>query len=128
MSQTKPIDTSKWTRSDILREAQMQSGALARLGTWKRLAYSLMAIGFLLGLWGINGGVASVVVVSVVCLVLGVPASIVLTVGVNRGKANVKNMLAAAGMDVEELLAPRGKRSVEGAAQASVADASKKHK
>ena len=34
----KPLDTSNWSRQDIIREASIQSAALARLGVWKRLA------------------------------------------------------------------------------------------
>lgn len=109
----KPIDTSQWSRQDIIKEAQLQSAALARLGTWRRLAYSLVAIGFILGLWGSNDGVTAAIVAAVACLVLGVPSSVVLTIGVNRGKENVRNMLSAAGIDVGELLAPRSKRDAE---------------
>ncbi len=105
----KPIDTTNWTRDDLVREARMQSGALAHLGTWKRLAYSLVALGFVLGLWGANAGAAPAVAAAVVCLVAGVPASVALTVGVARGKRNVEAMLTAAGVDVQELLRPRGK-------------------
>lgn len=105
----KPLDTSNWKREDILREAQLQSAALARLGTWKRLAYSLVAIGFVLGLWGSSNGTMWAQVVAVICLVAGIPLSIVLTVGTSRGKQNVERMLEAAGVDVDELLRPRAK-------------------
>ena len=50
----KPVDTSKWSSQDIIREAKMQTDAIARLDVWKRLAYSLVAIGFVLGMWGAN--------------------------------------------------------------------------
>ena len=100
----KPIDTSRWTREDILKEANLQSGAIARLDTCRRLAYSLVAIGFVLGLWGANAGLTWVMVVGVVCLVVGLPASAVLTVGVRRGRENVRCMLAAVGIDADELV------------------------
>ena len=106
----KSLDTTGWNRQDIIREAQLQSGALARLGVWKRLAYSLVAIGFILGLWGTNTVQGIAVAIGIACLVVGVPASIVLTVGINRGKRNVENMLIDAGVDVQELLRPRSKK------------------
>ena len=109
-----PIDTSHWKRQDIIREAQMQSAAIARLDMWKRLAYSLVAIGFILGLWGSGTSTTPAIVVGVVCLVIGVPSSIVLTVGINHAKTNVKNMLTAAGVDVKELLKVRSKKDVDG--------------
>ena len=100
----KPLDTSHWSQQDILKEASMQSAALARLGVWRRLAYSLVAIGFIVGMWGMNASMALAVVIGVTCLVLGGFASVVLTVGTNRGKRNVEAMLESAGIDVDELL------------------------
>lgn len=100
----KPLDTSHWSQQDILKEASMQSAVLARLGVWKRLAYSLVAIGFIVGIWGMNASMALAVVIGVTCLVLGGFASVVLTVGTNRGKRNVEAMLESAGIDVDELL------------------------
>ena len=114
-----PIDTSHWKRQDIIREAQMQSAAIARLDMWKRLAYSLVAIGFILGLWGSGTSTTPAFVAGVVCLVIGVPCSIVLTVGINHAKTNVKNMLTAAGVDVTELLKVRSKKDVEGRSASS---------
>ena len=105
----KPVDTSKWSSQDIIREAKMQTDAIARLDVWKRLAYSLVAIGFVLGLWGANVANTIGIVAGVLCLVVGIPASVVLTVGVSRGRSNVKHMLEAAGVDVGALLRPRSK-------------------
>lgn len=107
-----PIDTSRWTRQDIIKEAQMQSAAIARLDTWKRLAYSLAGVGVILVVWGYGVSAMPGLVAGVICLVLGIPASAVLTVGVNHAKVNVENMLTAAGVDVQELLKPRGKKTV----------------
>lgn len=100
----KPLDTSHWSQQDILKEASMQSAALARLGVWKRLAYSLVAIGFIVGMWGMNVSLTPALVAGVICLVLGGFASVVLTVGTSRGKKNVEAMLESAGIDVDELL------------------------
>lgn len=105
----KPLDTSHWSQQDILKEASMQSAALARLGVWKRLAYSLVAIGFIVGMWGMNASLTPALVAGVICLVLGGFASVVLTVGTSRGKKNVEAMLESAGIDVDELLKLRKK-------------------
>lgn len=110
----KPVDTSRWSRQDIMREAQMQSAAIARLDTWKRLAFSLTAVGAILVIWGHGSSIMPGMVAGIICLVLGIPASVVLAVGVKHAKVNVKNMLNAAGVDVQELLRPRGKRATEG--------------
>ena len=105
----KPIDTSTWSSQDIMREAKMQADAIARLDVWKRLAYSLVAIGFVLGLWGANVANTIGIAAGVLCLVAGIPASVVLTVGISRGRSNVKHMLEAADVDVDALLRPRSK-------------------
>lgn len=105
----KPVDTSTWSSQDIIREAKMQADAIARLDVWKRLAYSLVAIGFVLGLWGANVANTIGIAAGVLCLVAGIPASVVLTVGISRGRNNVKHMLEAAGVDVDALLRPRSK-------------------
>ena len=110
----KPVDTSRWSRQDIMREAQMQSAAIARLDTWKRLAFSLTAVGAILVIWGHGSSIMPGMAAGIICLVLGIPASVVLAVGVKHAKVNVKNMLNAAGVDVQELLRPRGKRATEG--------------
>lgn len=105
----KPVDTSTWSSQDIIREAKMQTDAIARLDVWKRLAYSLVAIGFVLGMWGANVANTIGIAAGVLCLVAGIPASVVLTVGISRGRNNVKHMLEAAGVDVDALLRPRSK-------------------
>lgn len=110
----KPVDTSRWSRQDIMREVQMQSAAIARLDTWKRLAFSLTAVGAILVVWGHGSSVIPGLVAGIICLVLGILPSVVLAVGVKHAKVNVKNMLNAAGVDVQELLRPRGKRAAGG--------------
>lgn len=111
----KPIDTSDWSRRDILKEASLQSAALARLGVWKRLAYSVTAVGFIVGFWAMGAAVGWGVPVAVALIVAGGFASLVLTVGTSRGKRNVESMLTAAGVDVDDLMRPRGKKDVDDA-------------
>ena len=79
------------SRDDLIREAKMQTD-------------SLVAIGFLMGMWGMQGGPGWGVPVGIVCLVVGTPLSIVLKVGTTNAKKNVERMLEAAGIDVEELM------------------------
>ena len=93
----KPLDTSQWTRSDALREAQLQTIAIQRLTVWLRLAYSLVAVGFLLGYGGFFGGYGTGLgVAGVILLVIGAAASIVLKVGTTNAKKNVEKILAEA--------------------------------
>ena len=44
------------TSDPLLKEAQDQTRALMRLQAYKRLAYSLVAIGVILVWWGLVGG------------------------------------------------------------------------
>ena len=97
------LDTSQWTRSDIIKEAKLQTDAIQRLGVWLRLAYSLVAIGFIIGLWASQVGSTAGVVGAVACLVIGVPSAVILKVGTTRAHRNVEAMLAAAGVDLEGL-------------------------
>lgn len=93
----KPLDTSQWTRSDALREARLQTVAIQRLTVWLRLAYSLVAVGFLLGYGGLFGGYGTGFgAAGVVLLVIGAAASIVLKVGTTNAKKNVEKILAEA--------------------------------
>lgn len=92
------------SRDDLIREAKMQTDAIQRLNVWLRLGYSLVAIGFLMGMWGMQGGPGWGAPVGIVCLVVGTPLSIVLKVGTTNAKKNVERMLEAAGVDVEELM------------------------
>ena len=90
------------SRDDLIREAKMQTDAIQRLNVWLRLGYSLVAIGFLVGMWGMQGGPGWGVPAGIVCLAVGTPLSIVLKVGTTNAKKNVERMLEAAGIDVEE--------------------------
>lgn len=92
------------SRDDLIREAKMQTDAIQRLNVWLRLGYSLVAIGFLVGMWGMQGGPGWGVPAGIVCLVVGTPLSIVLKVGTTNAKKNVERILEAAGIDVEELM------------------------
>ena len=91
------------SKPELIREAQLQTDAIQRLNVWLRLGYSLVAIGFLVGMWGMQGGPAWGVPVGVVCLVVGIPVSIILKVGTTNAHKNVERILEAAGVDVEEL-------------------------
>lgn len=95
------LDTSGWTREDLIREAKLQTDAIQRLNVWLRLGYSLVAAGFIVGYWGFYGdGGTGFGVLGVVMLVLGAIASVVLKVGTTNAKKNVKALMAAAGVDI----------------------------
>lgn len=106
----KSLDTTGWSRSDLLREARLQAEAIRRLETWLRIGYSLLAIGFILAYWGFygNGGTASGVV-GIVALVIGAAASVILRVGVSNGRRNVKSIVSAAGVDLDAVRDSRGR-------------------
>lgn len=93
------------SKEDLIREAKLQTDAIQRLNVWLRLGYSLVAIGFLLGMWGYQGGPGWGIPVGIACLVVGAPGSIVLKIGTSNAKKNVERILEAAGVNVEELMA-----------------------
>lgn len=92
------------SREQLVKEAKLQTDAIQRLNVWLRLGYSLVAVGFLVGIWGVQGGPDWGVPLGIACLVIGVPMSIILKVGTSNAKKNVERMLAAAGVDVDELM------------------------
>lgn len=97
------LDISNWTREDLVREAKLQTDAIQRLNVWLRIGYSLVAVGFILGYWGFyGGGGTGFGVLGVVLLVLGAIVSAVLKVGTTNAKKNVRNILADAGVDLDE--------------------------
>lgn len=82
------------TTDPLLKEADMQTKAIMRLDAYKRVAYSLVAIGAVLvgvGFFGPLGTVAGIV--GIVLLVLGIPSSVVLYLGTKHGRQNVENMI-----------------------------------
>ena len=46
------LDTSNWTREDLVREAKLQTDAIQRLNVWLRLGYSLVAAGSIMAFLG----------------------------------------------------------------------------
>lgn len=97
------LDTSNWTRDDLVKEAKLQTDAIQRLNVWLRIGYSLVALGFILGYWGFyGGGGTGFGALGVVLLVLGALVSVVLKVGTTNAKRNVSNILTAAGVDLDE--------------------------
>ena len=96
------LDTSNWTREDLVREAKLQTDAIQRLNVWLRIGYSLLAVGFLVGYWGFyGGGSACFGVLGVIVLVVGAVMSAVLKVGTTNAKKNVRAILDAAGVDLD---------------------------
>lgn len=90
------------TKDELIAEAKLQTEAIQRLSIWLRLGYSLVAVGFILGLWGMQNDVLPGIIGGVVCLVVGAPLAIVLRVGTGRARKNVERILEAAGVDLEE--------------------------
>lgn len=81
-------------KDPMLVEAEMQTKAIMRLDVYKRIAYSLVAIGAILigvGFFGQLGTTAGVV--GIILLGLGVPSSAVLYIGTKHGRQNVENII-----------------------------------
>ncbi|WP_273398156.1 hypothetical protein [Thermophilibacter mediterraneus] len=96
------LDTSGWTRADLVREAKLQTDAIQRLNVWLRIGYSLIALGFIVGYWGLYGeGGAGFGALGVALLAVGAVASVVLKVGTTNAKRNVRAILAAADVDLD---------------------------
>ena len=82
------LDTSNWTRDDLIREARLQTDAIQRLNVWLRIGYSLVAAGFIVGYWGFyGGGGTGFGVLGVALLVVGALVSVVLKGGTTKGGA-----------------------------------------
>ncbi|WP_321974288.1 hypothetical protein [Paratractidigestivibacter sp.] len=91
------LDTSNWTADDLIKEAGMQTSAIQKIKVWQRLAYSAVAVGFLLGWWGYYGsGPLAAGIAGIVLLVLGVLFAVPLKIGVTNATKNVERILAAA--------------------------------
>lgn len=103
---SKPVNTENWSRADLIKEAKMQTDAIQRLKVWLRLGYSLIAIGAILLIWSSGASNAIAAGIGAVCLVLGIPASIVLRVGITRATANVQGILSQAGVDMDTAPSP----------------------
>lgn len=97
----KPVNTENWSRADLIKEAKMQADAIQRLKVWLRLGYSLIAVGVILLIWSSSSRSGIAAAAGAVCLVLGVPAALILRVGVTRATANVEGILSQAGVDIE---------------------------
>jgi len=80
----------------LLKEADMQTRAIMRLETYKRLMYSGIAIGALLIGYGFfAGGGTTMGVIGIVLAVICTPLAIVLYIGIRNGKRNVDKILDA---------------------------------
>lgn len=109
------IDTSKWSREDLIREARLQTEAIQRLDVVLRIGYSAVAIGVLLGWWGLYGsGPANAGVIGIILLVLGVVVSAILKLGTMRARKNVSNILEAAGVELDEHGVPKRRETASG--------------
>lgn len=91
------------SRDELVAEADMQTRAIGRLMVWQRLGYSAIALGVLLGWWGFYGSsTVALGVVGVVLLAIGVAVSLVLHRGIKNAKLNVRALMRAAGVDVDQ--------------------------
>lgn len=91
---------SEAEREALIKEAHDQTAAILRLEVYKRLGYSAVAVGVLLGYWNMwGGGPGWAMPLGIVLLVLGALASFILYTGISNAKRNVRAILTAAGVD-----------------------------
>ena len=101
----------KRQREALIQEADKQTQAIMRLEVYKRLSYSVVAVGALMIYTRVfQHATFWVLVLGAFCVVVGALAAIVLYVGVRNAKANVKRILKAAGVDPD---AVRTKKDVK---------------
>lgn len=81
-------------QDQLVMEAHMQTQALQTLRVWLRIAYSAIALGFLLSWWiYMMGGPQQFGWVGIVLLVVGVLCAVPLHIGIKNGQKNVEKML-----------------------------------
>ncbi len=94
-SDAKPT-MDKAQREALIDEADKQTRAIMRLEVYKRLSYSVVAVGALLIYSYVFQHAAFwTYALGIVCIVFGAAAAIVLYIGVRNAKKNVKRILEA---------------------------------
>lgn len=89
----------------LIREAQMQMDALRRLGNWQRGCLSAGVIGVFLVVNGFYMNVGTLRgVFGIILAVLSFASAVVIWIGRQNGKKNVKKILEAAGQPISENL------------------------
>lgn len=103
MKHLQALNTSGWSKKDLVREAQLQTNAIQRLSVWLRLACSVFVIGLIVAYWGfaLDGGIAFGIL-GIVLAVLSGPAALILKIGTNNARKNVQAILKAAGVEIEK--------------------------
>ncbi|MGN0075984.1 MAG: hypothetical protein ACI38Z_03305 [Parafannyhessea sp.] len=102
---------SKAQREALIDEADKQTRAIMRLEVYKRLSYSVVAVGALLIYSYVFQHAAFwTYALGIVCIVFGAAAAIVLYIGVRNAKKNVRRILEAVGVDPD---AVRTKKDVK---------------
>ena len=100
-------------RSELIAEADLQTRAIMRMEVWKRIAYSLIAVGALLAYWNTyQGGPSWSLVVGIIVMVVSVLTGLMLYLVVERAKANVRAMMRSIGVDVTAPVRRPGKASM----------------
>ena len=85
----------------LIREAQMQMDALRRLGNWQRGCLSAGVIGVFLVVNGFYMNVGTLRgVFGIILAVLSFASAVVIWIGRQNGKMNVKKILEAAGQPI----------------------------
>ena len=105
-----PMSAEK--RHALIREADRQTQAIMRLEVYKRIGYSVVAVGALMvyaHVW--QNAAMWVLVLGVALMVLGALFSAVLYKGIKNGKKNVRHILEAAGVDPDAVRTRKSARA-----------------
>lgn len=117
-----PMSAEK--RHALIQEADRQTQAIMRLEVYKRIGYSVVAVGALMVYARVWQSAATwVLVLGIALMVLGALFSAVLYKGIKNGKKNVRHILEAAGVDPD---AVRTRKSAK--AEANTSDNAEKDK
>jgi hypothetical protein len=113
-SDAKPT-MDKAQREALIDEADKQTRAIMRLEVYKRLSYSVVAVGALLIYSYVFQHAAFwTYALGIVCIVFGAAAAIVLYIGVRNAKKNVKRILEAVGVDPDAVRTKKDVRAEAG--------------
>lgn len=99
----------------LVKEADLQVRAIMRMEAWKRIAYSLLAVGALLAYWQTyRDGPLWALVVGIVIFAVSALVGLILYLVVNRAKMNVRAIMRAAGIDISRSRPRQGIRADKG--------------
>lgn len=85
-------------RTELIKEAEMQSKALKTISRWRAIAMLVASVGVLLAYLGFTASPLHLFcgIVGIVLILLGAFAAVTFNVGIHNGRQNVERILDAA--------------------------------